>query len=142
MKNLLGGFAGALALNLLHETYKQLDVKAPRIDLVGEEALSNTVKALGKQPPAGDNLYAATLGADIFSNTLYYSLIGLGNKQNIMLRASVLGIGAGVGALTLTKTLGLSNAPVTRTARAKLLTVAWYFTGAMVAAYTIRALKK
>ncbi len=56
MKNLLGGFAGALALNLLHETFKQLDAKAPRIDLVGEEALSNTIKSLGKQPPAGNTL--------------------------------------------------------------------------------------
>jgi hypothetical protein len=34
MKNLIGGLAGALALNLLHETYKQFDSKAPRVDLV------------------------------------------------------------------------------------------------------------
>lgn len=142
MKNLLGGLAGALALNLLHETYKQLDDKAPRIDLVGEEALSNTVKSLGKKPPSGNSLYAATLGADILSNALYYSVIGFGDKKNIMRRATVLGIAAGAGALMLTKPLGLSDAPVTRTGRTRLLTVAWYFTGAMVAAYTIRALKK
>ncbi len=87
-------------------------------------------------------MYAATLGADILSNTLYYSLIGRGNKKNIMTRAAVLGVAAGAGALMLTKPLGLSDAPVTRTPRTQLLTVAWYFTGAMVAAYTLRALKK
>jgi hypothetical protein len=142
MKNLLGGFAGALALNLLHESYKRFDAKAPRIDLVGEEALSNAFESLGKKPPAGNILYATTLGADILSNTLYYSLIGLGNRKKIMRRALVLGVAAGVGALALTKPLGLSDAPLTRTNRTKLLTIALYFTGAIVAAYTIRALKK
>lgn len=142
MKNLLGGFAGALALNLLHEAYKKLDAKAPRIDLVGEEALSNVFESLGKKPHAGNILYATTLGADILSNTLYYSLIGLGNRKKIMRRASVLGVAAGVGAIALTKPLGLSDAPLTRTNRTKLLTIALYFTGAIVAAYTIRELEK
>lgn len=142
MKNLIGGLAGALALNLLHETYKRLDANAPRVDLVGEEALSKIIKKLGKQPPTGNNLYAATLGADVVSNALYYSLIGYGNKNNIMLRATLFGIAAGVGALTLTKPLGLSNAPVTRTTKTEVLTVTWYLAGALVTALTIRTLNK
>lgn len=142
MKNLIGGLAGALALNLLHETYKRLDADAPRVDLMGEEALSKIIKKLGKQPPTGNNLYAATLGADVVSNALYYSLIGYGNKNNIMLRATLFGIAAGVGALTLTKPLGLSNAPVTRTTKTEVLTVTWYLAGALVTALTIRTLNK
>lgn len=141
MKNLLAGLAGAVALNILHETYKRLDEKAPRIDLVGEEALSKAIKQTGNQPPAGDKLFTATLAADVISNTLYYSLIGMGNKKNIMLRAAMLGTVAGIGALTLTKRLGLSDAPVTKSTKTKMLTVAWYFAGAMVTGFTIRALK-
>jgi hypothetical protein len=142
MKNLLGGLAGALALNLLHEAYKRLDADAPRIDFIGEEALSKTIKKFGKQPPSGNNLYVAALAADVVSNALYYSVIGYGNKRNIILRAAMFGIAAGVGALTLTKPLGLSDAPVTRTAKTKALTVTWYLTGAMVAALVIKELEE
>ncbi|MDQ6763574.1 MAG: hypothetical protein M3015_13220 [Bacteroidota bacterium] len=142
MKNLLGGFAGALALNLLHETYKRIDSKAPRIDLVGEEALSKIIERTGNVPPKGDRLYTATLAGDIVSNTFYYALIGYGNKESIITRGTLLGLAAGVGALTLTKPLGLSNSPVTRTKRTKALTVAWYIAGGVVAALTIRALDK
>jgi hypothetical protein len=141
MKNLLGGLAGALALNLLHETYKRLDAKAPRVDLVGEEALSKVMEHAGYEPPAGNNLFATTLTADVISNALYYALIGAGNKKNILLRAAVLGTTAGIGALVLTKPLGLSDAPVTKSGRTKLLTIAWYLTGAMTAGVVIRALK-
>ncbi len=142
MKNILGGLAGAVALNILHETYKRIDAKAPRVDLIGEEVLTKITKQVGKEPPKGDNLYTATLSVDIVSNALYYSLIGFGKKKNIYLRAAVLGSAAGVGALTLTKPLGLSDAPVTRSIRTKALTIAWYLTGAMITAISIRAMKK
>jgi len=141
MKNLLGGLVGALSLNVLHETYKRLDAKAPRVDLVGEEALSKVIEHAGYAPPTGDKLFTATLAADVISNALYYSLIGIGNKKDILLRAAVLGTAAGFGALVLTKPLGLSDAPVTKSSRTKLLTVGWYLTGAMVAGVVIRALK-
>src|SRR4051794_7921280 len=121
MKNLLGGLAGALALNILHETYKRFDSKAPRVDLVGEEALYKIIKSLGKQPPTGKSLYMATLGADIVSNAVYYSLIGQGNMKNVIPRGITFGTAAGVGALSLPKPLGLSNAPVTRTGTTKVL---------------------
>ena len=96
----------------------------------------------GYEPPAGDKLFAATLIADVISNALYYSLIGIGTKKNILLRAAALGTAAGVGALVLTKPLGLSDAPVTKSGRTKLLTIAWYLTEAMTAGVVMRALKK
>ena len=141
MKNLIGGLAGALTLNLLHETYKRLDSKAPRVDLVGEEALSKTMKLSGLKPPTGKDLYTATLLADVITNALYYALIGAGNKKYTMLRAAVLGTTAGVGALVLTKRLGLRDAPITRSGRTKVLTAAWYLIGALAAGFTIRALE-
>lgn len=142
MKNLLGGLAGAVALNILHEAYRRFDAKAPRIELIGEEALSKIIKHAGGQPPSGDRLYAATLAADIISNTLYYSLVGMGDKKKLLLRAALLGAAAGIGALMLSKPLGLSDAPVSRTNKTKALTVTWYFTGGLVSAFVIRALKR
>jgi hypothetical protein len=142
MKNFIGGLAGAIVLNVLHEGYKRLDRQAPRVDLVGQEALTNTSQVLGVKPPVGYKLFAATLGADIASNAMYYSLIGSGKTKNILLRGAALGIAAGVGALVLTKPMGLDDKPVTKTTRTKALTVAWYLAGGVVAALTIRALKQ
>lgn len=142
IKNLVAGFAGALALNVLHETYRRFDHDAPRADLVGEEALSKSLKYVGVQPPKGDNLYMATLAGDLISNTLYYSLIGSGSKKNVMIRGGAYGLAAGLGAVMAPKPMGLKDAPVTKTDKTKALTVAWYLTGGLVTALVLRKWKK
>jgi hypothetical protein len=139
---LLGGLAGAVALNLLHETIKKIDKNAPRVDLVGEEALSKTMEAAGIDPPKGDQLYTATLVSDLISNTIYYGTIGLGADKNIISRGLGMGLLAGIGAVKLPKPMGLDEAPVARTDKTKLLTVVWYTTGALVTAVVTKALRK
>lgn len=142
IKNLAAGFAGAVALNVLHETVKRLDSEAPRVDLVGEEALSKTLESVGINPPKGNALFTATLAADILSNALYYSAIGIGKRKYLLIRGAGYGLAAGIGAVTLTKPMGLSDAPVTRTTKTKVLTVAWYLVGGLITALAIKALKK
>lgn len=142
MKKLLGGLAGALALTLIHETYRRFDEKAPRIDLVGEEALTNIVKATGNEAPTGCRLYAATMAGDVISNALYFSLISYGNKKNLVIRGAVFGAAAGAGALIFTEKLGLSDAPITRSCRTKVLTVSWYIIGGLVAGASMKTLNK
>jgi len=139
--NIAGGLAGALALNILHETVKHLDKDAPRVDLVGEEALSDIIKYTGHEPPKGKKLYAATLAGDIVSNALYYSAIGLGNKKDMIWRGAGYGLMAGAGAVFLTKPLGLNEKPVARTTKTKVLTATWYLFGGLVTALAIRGLK-
>ena len=142
IRNIAGGLAGAIALNILHETVKRLDHDAPRIDLVGEEALSESIEHLGGNAPTGDALYAATLAGDLISNAMYFSMIGAGKKKYLFLRGAGYGLAAGIGALTLTKPLGLNDAPITKTNKTKVLTVAWYLFGGLVTALTIKALQK
>lgn len=137
-RSLLAGFAGAVALNILHETIRQFDADAPRIEMIGEEALSKAIKSAGMQPPTGDSLYATTLAADIVSNGFYFSLIGMGKEKNILSSALVYGAAAGIGALVLTKPLGLNDAPVTRTTKTKLMTVGYYVFGALVAGWLMQ----
>ena len=141
-KNLLGGFAGAIALNILHETYRRLDHDAPRIDLIGEEALSKSLLYVGVDPPKGNARYTATLAGDLISNSLYFSMIGVGNQKFTILRGIAYGFSAGVGALKLPNSLGLKDAPVTKTDKTKILTVGWYILGGIVAALAINKLKK
>ena len=142
MKKLLGGLAGALALNIIHETYRRFDNKAPRVDLVGEEALTNIIEATGNKAPTGNQLYAATLAGDVLSNAFYFSLIGFGDRKNLITRGAILGAVAGAGAVLFTEDLGLKDAPITRSNRTKVLTIGWYLIGGLVAAASIRALNE
>ena len=45
IRNLIAGFAGSLALNVLHESLKRKGPEMPRIDLLGE---NSCVVGLGK----------------------------------------------------------------------------------------------
>lgn len=142
IRYIAGGIAGAVALNILHESAKRLVPDAPRTDLVGEEALAKAVGMTGAEPPKGQKLFAATLGADLISNAIYFSAIGLGNKKDILLRGAGYGLAAGIGAITLTKPLGLDDTPITYTVKTKVMTVAWYLFGGLVTALAIKALTK
>ncbi len=142
LNSTIGGFAGAIALNIVHQTVKYFLESAPRIDLVGEQALNKSLKMAGAKPLKGDTLFASTLAADVVSNAAYYSLIGVGGRQNLLVKGAALGLLAGVGALGLTSQLGLNDKPITKNAETKLLTVGYYLVGGIVAALAMKALSK
>lgn len=142
VNNLIGGLAGAIALNIIHQAAKKIDHDAPRVDLVGEEAVKKGLNYIGVEPPKGDKLFATTLAGDIISNAIYYSAIGVGKDKNLLFRGIAYGLSAGIGALTLTKPMGLSDAPITKTPQTKVMTVAWYLLGGIATALTIKALRK
>lgn len=140
--SIIGGIAGAVALNILHQVVKQFDHDAPRVDLVGEEALSKGLEKINREPPTGNSLFAATLAADLVSNAAYYSMIGLGKRKYLPLAGAASGLAAGIGALQLTEPMGLSDAPITKTDKTKLLTVVWYTFGGLVAGTVMHALRQ
>ncbi|RZJ65113.1 MAG: hypothetical protein EOO47_25985, partial [Flavobacterium sp.] len=109
LKAILAGFAGAAALNILHETVRRFDADAPRVDLLGEEALTRSMNSLNLEAPTGDNLYASTLAGDIISNGIYYSAIGMAGSKNIYLKGAVAGLTAGLGAIKLPDQMGLDD---------------------------------
>lgn len=141
-KNMLGGLIGALVLNVIHTVAKRLDSEAPEVDKLGEEALSKTLGAVGLRPPEGMQLVAATLGADIASNTALYSLIGYGGKKHALARGVIFGAAVGFGTLAIPAKAGLDDAPIKKSLRTQVMTVAWYTIGGLAAAAAIRALKK
>ncbi|QRR03069.1 hypothetical protein [Dyadobacter sandarakinus] len=141
-ENISAGVAGSVALNLLHEGARHLFGNAPHIHEVGEEAISKTARFAGLNPPKGNALYAVTLASDLLSNSLYYSMIGSAKKKNLLLLGASYGLAAGLGALTLTRPMGLDDEPVNRTTTTKLLTVAWYLAGGIVTALVIKGLRK
>lgn len=142
ISGIVGGIAGAAALNILHQAAAQLDHDAPRVDLIGEEALSEGLRKTGFIPPHGRGLFLSTLTADVLCNAAYFSLTGFAKKKHLVGIGTLTGLAAGIGALTLTKPMGLSDAPVTRTDKTKLMTVVWYTFGGLVAGTVMLTLRK
>lgn len=128
-----GGIAGAIALTVIHETVRRLNKNAPRMDLLGMEALAETLDNVNAKIPLEDTLFKVTMAGDLVTNSLYYSLAGFGNEQQAMLRGAFLGLAAGIGAVYLPKPLGLNEAPSNRTPQTKWMTVALYLTGGLAA---------
>jgi hypothetical protein len=136
------GFAGACALTLLHETVRKTVPDAPRMDVLGERALVKMMRNADVEPPHGNALYRATLAGDLVSNGLYYSLVGVGNPAGAFVRGALLGLAAGIGAVTLPGPMGLGTSPSRRTNATALMTVGLYLVGGLAAAAAYRALRE
>jgi hypothetical protein len=139
---ILGGVAGAAALTLIHETVRRVDEDAPRMDLLGMDALSKSLEAVDADVPKKATLFKITMAGDIISNSLYYSLAGIGDEKTAPLKGAALGLAAGLGAVYLPKPLGLKEEPSNRTLETKLMTVGYYLAGGIVAGITAMFLEK
>lgn len=141
LSSAIGGLAGACALTALNEGAKRIDKDAPRLDLLGMNAVARLVKGRGIQSLTGKGkMMPASLAGDLLSNSLYFGMASAGDKRKTLLRGTLLGLGAGLGAITLAKPLGLDERVVTATPKTKALTVAWYVIGGLVAAAVINML--
>jgi len=142
LKNLIAGLAGAVALNILHETLKKKSDNVPRVDLLGEDALQRTLNYFGGNIDHKETLYNATLAGDIVGNTLYYSIIGAGNAKYLWPKVIFVGLSAGIGAVKLPKPMGLDETPVAKNDQVKVLTVGYYLFGAIVTGLAVKMLSK
>ena len=137
----LTGFIGAVTVTVFNETARRRVPHAPRLEVMGERALSKTLRTVKLDPPHGRALYRWTLVGDLLSNTLYYSLVGGGPAPRVWRRGAILGLAAGVSAVVLPRPLGLGRQPGARTPRTPALTAAWYLAGGLAAAAAARLLR-
>ncbi|HSK08430.1 MAG TPA: hypothetical protein VK911_02550 [Vicinamibacterales bacterium] len=134
MHALSNGLVGAAALTAVHQAARRYVPDAPRMDVVGMRAFARLFRLAGVDPPGGERLYALTMAGDLLSNGIYYSAVGSSGSKAVWPRAVALGLAAGVGAVVLPEPLGLGKPPHIERPRTRLLTVALYLTGALVAA--------
>jgi hypothetical protein len=139
LRNAVGGLAGACALTLINQGVAKFDKNAPRLDLLGMNAVAKFAKP---KLPVVNSLFPIALGGDLVSNSLYYAMAKGDTKQSTYLRGALLGLGAGLGAITLPQRLGMASGAVSRKPRTKVMTVAWYVIGGLVAAAAINLLNK
>jgi hypothetical protein len=74
IRSTIGGFAGACTLTLLNESVKKLDKDAPRMDLLGMNAVARLMKGNNILTQTAGKLFPVALAGDLVSNSLYYSL--------------------------------------------------------------------
>ena len=138
LKALGSGLLGACALTLIHETARRIAPEsAPRMDVIGMRAIAKTVRAVDAEPPVP--LHEAALAGEIVSNSLYYSLVGAGSRDDALRNGALLGLAAGLGAVFLPGPLGLRPQP-TQTPATAALTVPWYVLGGLAAGAAYSAL--
>ena len=137
-----GGLAGAAALTLLHETIKRVTPNAPRMDLLGMNAITKGLRYINAKTPDERELYRWTMAGDLLSNALYYSVAGATTKAHPLVRGGLLGLAAGAGAILLPKPMGLPTSYSSRTTKTSLMTIGLYLAGGLVAAAVMSALDK
>lgn len=139
LKALLGGLAGACAVTVLHQMIKKNDSEAPRMDLLGMESLTKILDKVGVEKPEGKKLYYMTMGGDIISNSIYYSMAGIGDTKTV-LKGVASGLAAGLAAVFLPKHMGLNEQHSNRTRETQILAVLYYLTGGLVSSAVMKLL--
>lgn len=138
---MISGLAGAVALTLLHELSKKSISAAPRMDKLGEQALSKVIEASGSEVPPAKTLHDLTLGGDIIGNAGYYSMVGILPGYSIVTGAAI-GLAAGIGAVKLPAKMGLNEKYSNATTKTQWLTVLLYLAGGLVAGAVFRAIER
>ena len=133
------GLAGAVVLTITHQVLHRIFKDAPRMDLMGEEAVTKIADKTGTDLPK-KNLHNITMAGDIVANTLYYTLAAIGKSKSATVRGGVLGLLAGIGGVVLPKHLRLKNAYSNRTPATRLMTTAIYTLGGFVSGKVLKAL--
>ncbi len=131
---MIGGLAGAFTLSVLNETAKRIDTRANHLDLLGMNAIAKVIKGHGLKKFLLGQTNQASLGGDLMTSSMYYGLARGADAKQTIVRGSLLGLSAGMGAVALSKPLGLDERAANVPVQTKALTIACYLIGGLVAA--------
>lgn len=131
---LAGGLAGTLTVASIHEALRRVTRDAPRMDILDMALIRKGLKSVNKAVPGEDELQRWAVAGELFCDTAYYTLAGMGGKKGVWLRGALLGLVAGVSAVVLPKPLGLPQEPSNKTTGTQLMTIGLYVMGGLAAA--------
>lgn len=127
------------ALNKLGQRFLP---RAPRLDVLGMRLAGKGLKKANIRPPKGPLLYVLSLVGEMISNSVFYSLVGLGKAKTAWLRGGLLGLASGVAAVKMPEPLGVEKSPTARSKQTVVATVAWYVLGGLIAAMAYRKMRR
>jgi hypothetical protein len=144
--SLVAGLAGAVAVNVLHESIRKAKggnpspADAPRLDRLGQDALAGGMRSIGLRPPAaGPKRYWTALAGDIATNAVLYALTT--SRRNPLTGGGASGLLAGTMGLLLPRLVGLNHHAGT-TKKARAMTFTDYAVGGLVSGAVLKALSK
>jgi hypothetical protein len=132
--SVVGGLAGTITVASLHEALRRVSPDAPRMDLLDMDLIRKGLRNMNKEVPPENELQRWAVGGELLCDTAYYGLAGIGGKKSVWLRGILLGLAAGVTAVVLPKSFGLSEEPSGKTLSTQLMTMGLYLMGGLVAA--------
>ena len=135
LRALAGGLAGSVVLTSLHQLLQKNYKNAPRMDLLGEEAIAKGFNKAGADRPSEKKLHQMALAGDIVANTLFFGAAA--TTISSCSKGTLLGLAAGLGGIYLPEKLGLNPEHSNRTLQTKVLTVGLYALGGYVAGKVI-----
>jgi len=103
------------------------------MEVLGERAIAKSMSALGMSPSTEEKLYPAALAGDLVANATYYSMVHMAGPKAAPACGAVLGLVAGIGAVTLPGPMGLGTKPSAQTPTTEVLTVGLYLLGGVAA---------
>ena len=131
---LAGGLAGTLTVASIHEALRRTVPDAPRMDVLDMELIRKGLTGLHREVPGEAELERWAVGGELFCDTAYYGLVGVGKRKHVWLRGALLGLVAGATAVVLPKPLGLPAESSNKTVGTQLMTIGLYLMGGLVAA--------
>lgn len=102
------GLAGAVSLSILNELSRRLDPRAPRLEMIGERALTAGLQRLGAHRPRGTKLRKLGILSDLLANSIVYGALFAGRPRPLQ-RGTLAGLLAGAAALVAAPALGLDR---------------------------------
>ncbi|MGN6491264.1 MAG: hypothetical protein ACTHLE_04655 [Agriterribacter sp.] len=140
-KVLESGLTGAATLTLLQETLDQLDPKAPNSKLLHKRGIIRHLKHATERKGMKAVKGYVKVAAELLGILGYYGLSGLGKRKNAVLRGGVLGAIAGA-AVAFTQNNENEETPDADVWRKRIVTVALYILGGLIAGKTAEYIKK
>lgn len=141
-RTLTSGIAGTAAVTLLFEAARRTLPDAPRLDLLGVNAVASLYRATGRRSPGGARLVKTALAGDLIANTAYYGITAVTGGKKALITGSLLGAAAGLGAAFLPGPLGLGRGLSRASGKMTALTVALYAAGGLAAGAVAASWKK
>ncbi|RYZ21885.1 MAG: hypothetical protein EOO16_11360 [Chitinophagaceae bacterium] len=138
---LLGGLTGSALLTATHETLRRTVPQAPRMDLLGMQAIRKMLHKGNASQPNTAQLFWITMAGDLVTNALYYSLGGV-KAKNPVVRGAILGLAAGIGGVLLPGPMGLDERNSSRSTATALMTIGIYTLGGLAAGLALRLLQR
>lgn len=143
-----GGLTGASTLGMLQEALHKVDPRSPR-PLLGSTGLAKKLKKNGGKPGTKSAKLYVQLASELVSNAALFGLSGIGKKKNAVLRGVLLGAAAGLGSALFVKDdeseeaqslngSSLEAKPVNNLTRKRLMTIALYTAGGLVAGLAVK----